>query len=349
MTRILKLGSGSERSAVIEEAAQALAAGELCVFPTETVYGLAANRDVPEAVERLDSVKQREPGKPYTLMLADVEDVERRVSKVPLIARKVIRRFWPGPLTVVFGDEGEEGLGVRVPASETAREIIRAAKVPALVTSANVRDEPPATTAQQAEENLDGLVEVIVDEGRARLKEASTVVKFERGRWEILREGIISEDMIAKQARATLVFVCTGNSCRSPLAEVICRKLLTRRLGCNVDELEGLGYTVLSAGTNAAPGGTASENARIVARQIGCDLSRHTTRPLTRQLVEGADVIYAMTRKHLQVIEDTGGKGKAALMPGKGIADPMGGTVADFSKCADEIMDQLTALMDEQL
>ncbi|NQT18226.1 MAG: threonylcarbamoyl-AMP synthase [Planctomycetes bacterium] len=349
MTRILKIDSGSDRSAIIEEAARALAAGGLCVFPTETVYGLAVNRDVPEAVARLDRVKRRAAGKPYTLMLADPDDVQGCVSKVPLIARRVIRRFWPGPLTVVFGDEGEEGLGVRVPASQTAREIVRAAEAPALVTSANVSDEPPATTARQAEENLDGLVDVIVDEGEAPLKEPSTVVRFQRGRWKVLREGIISEDMIAKQAHATLLFVCTGNSCRSALAEVFCGKLMAQRLGCGAGELEALGYRVLSAGTNAKPGGTAGEHARVVARETGCDLSAHTTRPLTRRLVDDADMIYAMTREHLQVIEEMGGGGKAALLADEAIPDPVGGDVASFRECAVEIMYHLTELMDELL
>jgi len=343
---MLKIEPGSDRSAIVEEAAQTLAEGGLCVFPTETVYGLAANGDIPEAVSRLDAVKRRSPNKRYTLMLADKEDLDNYVSKVPLIAEKVIERFWPGPLTIVFGDEGEEGLGVRVPASEVAREILRMADAPVLVTSANVADEPPATTAQQAADNLDGLVDVIVDEGATPLKEPSTVVRFKRGRWEILREGMVSEDMITKQTHATLLFVCTGNACRSPLAEVICKKMLAGRLRCADDEIEELGYTVLSAGTDAAPGMGASENSRIVARQIGSDLSQHATRPLTPELVAEADRIYAMTEQHLPDIVDMGGEGKATLFGEVDISDPIGGNVEDFRECANEIEEYMAELLD---
>jgi len=349
MTRVLKIEPGSDRSAAVEQAAQTLARGGLCVFPTETVYGLAANADIPEAVSRLDAVKRRAPGKRYTLMLADKEVLDNYVSKVPLIAEKVIERFWPGPLTIVFGDEAEEGLGVRVPASEIAREILRAAGVPALVTSANVADEPPATTAQQAAENLGGLADVIVDEGATPLKEPSTVVRFRRGRWEILREGLVSEDMIAKQAHTTLLFVCTGNACRSPLAEVICKKMLARRLRCTDDEIESLGYTVLSAGTDAVAGMGASHNARIVARQIGCDLSQHSARPLTPKLVGAADRIYAMAEEQLPDIADMGGEGKAALLGEVGIPDPIGGGIEDFRECADEIEEYMAELLDTTL
>jgi len=345
MTRILKIEGGCGRPAVIEQAAQALADGGLCVFPTETVYGLAANGDIPEAVRRLDAVKQRPPGKPYTLMLASKEDLKNHVSKVPLIARNVIERFWPGPLTVVFGDEAGEGMGVRVPASETAREILRAANVPALVTSANVSGEQPAATGREAAESLDGLVDVIVDEGETPLKEPSTVVEFIEGKWHILREGLISESMIAKHAQATLLFVCAGNACRSPLAEVICKRLLARRLDCAYDQVDDLGYRVMSAGTSAAPGGAAAENARTVASEIGCDLTDHTTRPLTLQLVAEADLIYTMAADHLPDVIEMGGEGKTTRMGDADIPDPIGGDLEDYRECADEIEDDLMALL----
>jgi protein-tyrosine-phosphatase len=277
------------------------------------------------------------------------------VSKVPLIARKVIARFWPGPLTVVFGDEadrggpwpaeaegGEQGIGIRVPASKVAQDILHAADVPALVTSANRSGEPPAITAQQAIDSLGEQVDVIVDGGEARLKEASTVVRFSRGRWEILREGLISTDMIAKQAQVAVLFVCTGNTCRSPLAEVLLQKHLCRRIGCAEgracqEQLAALGYTVLSAGTQAVPGEGATQEARQVARLLGCSLAEHSTRPLTGSMVEDADLVFAMAHEHLETIESLGGKGKAFLLGDDEIQDPLGGDLNDFRDCAEEI------------
>ena len=351
MTQVLRLEHGADRERIIGEAGRVLAHGGLCAFPTETVYGLAANRDNAAAVARLSGVKRREPGKHYTLMLADKQDLPRNVAKIPLAARKVVMRFWPGPLTIVFGDEGEEGIGIRVPASATAREIIRKAGVPALVTSANVSGQAPPTDAAMVLAALDGQIDLLVDEGETRLKEPSTVVMFRSGRWEVLREGLISHDMIAKQTLVMILFVCTGNSCRSPLAEVICRKLIAEKLECSMDELEGYGYTVLSAGTEAMPGMHASEEARITARDYGCSLADHTTRPLTDKLARDADRIYAMTMSHLRAIEkilpEAGAK--VSMLADNDIPDPIGGGVEDFRKCAEKIEAALKNVLDKVL
>ena len=349
MTKVLRIEPEADAGGIISDAAQVLANGGLCAFPTETVYGLGASRNNPSAVARLDRVKQREGGKHYTLMLADRESLGQHVKHVPLIAEKVVQRFWPGPLTIVFGDEGTEGIGIRVPASRTAREIVRRAGVPVLVTSANISGRPPATSVGHVLASLDGLVDLVVDEGETRLKEPSTVVVFREGRWEVTREGLISREMIAKQARVTLLFVCTGNSCRSPLAEVICRKQLCDRLDCSEDDLEQLGYRVISAGTQAVAGQSASEEARLAAREIGCSLADHTTRPLTEKAVREADRIYTMTKSHLKTIQgiDPGAEQKTALLGESEIADPIGGDGDDFRQCAQVIEDDIRELLDK--
>src|SRR5207244_2128934 len=101
------------------------------------------------------------------------------------------------------------------------------------------------------------------------------------------------------QACCLILFVCTGNTCRSPLAEVLCKKLLAEQLGCLPEELPRYGFIVLSAGLAALSGGEAAPEAIETARELGADLRGHSSRPLTSRLVAQADYLIAMTHSHL--------------------------------------------------
>src|SRR5207244_10076819 len=95
------------------------------------------------------------------------------------------------------------------------------------------------------------------------------------------------------------VFVCTGNTCRSPLAEALCKQRLAERLGCTPETLPQHGFLVMSAGLAAGSGGGAAPEAIETARELGADLRGHATRPLTSMLVAQADYLIAMTHGHL--------------------------------------------------
>ena len=102
--------------------------------------------------------------------------------------------------------------------------------------------------------------------------------------------------MLQQQAACLVVFVCTGNTCRSPLAEALCKARLAERLGCTAADLPGRGFHVYSAGLAAMTGGPAAEEAVDVARAYGADLTTHASRPLTADLAAQADYLVAMTR-----------------------------------------------------
>src|SRR5260370_30563389 len=102
---------------------------------------------------------------------------------------------------------------------------------------------------------------VVIDDGPSRYGKASTVVQVNGNTWEVLREGVVSEAELKRQAAKLIVFVCTGNTCRSPMAEGLCKKLLAERLGCALEELPERGFVVLSAGLAALMGGQAAPQA----------------------------------------------------------------------------------------
>ncbi len=139
-----------------------------------------------------------------------------------------------------------------------------------------------------------------------------------------------------KPTTFNLLFVCTGNTCRSPLAEVIANHSLANRGWTHV--------RVESAGVGAVWDAPASEGSQKAAVEIGLDLSGHRSQPLTRELVERADVIFAMTPSHVQAVEMMGGEDKVSLITefvgeaaGEPIADPLGGPPEEYAGVRDRI------------
>jgi len=327
------VGNDGKSSPAVQEAASILADGGLVAFPTETVYGIGANTEHAEAVARLRKLKDRPDTKPFSFHIGDRAELPRLVKRVPILGRKLADRFWPGPLTLVFG-RAPRAVGVRVPAHEVAAAFLRACGVPVFAPSANRAGEPPATTADDVLGLFGGRIDAVLDGGPAPLRQSSTVVRVWPRGWELLREGIITRPMIERTLKMHVLFLCTGNSCRSPVAEALCRRELARRFGVNEDELVALGYEIASAGTAAAGGGRASQSAVGAAREAGLDLSAHRTQPLTARLLRDADKVYAMTRGHAEtareMLPEARDKIEVLDPDGEDIVDPIGYSLDRF-------------------
>jgi protein-tyrosine phosphatase len=354
-TRILRAVDIARDEAVIREAGSALARGELVVFPTETVYGVGASAVCPEAVAAMSKLKNRSPDKPFTLHLAGAEQAERYAGPLSPLARRLMRKAWPGPLTLVLPDRrpvrGEpaglvedaiyyEGtVGLRCPAHAVGLAILRAAGVPVVGSSANLGGRPAPRKAAEALADLSGHVALVVDSGPAPLARASTVVRITQAdSYEILREEAISARRLERMARMRYLFVCTGNLCRSPMAEGLAARMLADRLGCAPEELSRHGIDVESAGTAAMPGLGASGNAIEAMRQRGIDITGHRSRPITVDALLAADYIWVMTRSHLEALVRSAPEvaGRVALVDptGDAIADPIGGDLDEYRACA---------------
>lgn len=171
----------------LTRAAKLLRSGGVIAFPTDTVYGLAAAADDEVARRRVYHIKGRPVGLPLILMAAAESQLEGWVH-IDSRAESVIRRWWPGPLTVILHAKGGGTLGVRIPKHEVALELMRAAG-PLMTTSANLHGKEPAMTAAEAA-SLPGIAAVL-DGGTAPGGTASTVLDLTGPEPHVLREGAI--------------------------------------------------------------------------------------------------------------------------------------------------------------
>jgi L-threonylcarbamoyladenylate synthase len=171
----------------LTRAAQLLRGGGVIAFPTDTVYGLAAAADDEVARKRIYRIKGRPVGLPLILMVASESQLEGWVH-VDSRAEALVRRWWPGPLTLILHAKGGGTLGVRIPKHKVALELLRAAG-PLMTTSANLHGKDPAMTAQEAGV-LPGL-SAVLDGGVAPGGTASTVLDLTGPEVHVLREGAI--------------------------------------------------------------------------------------------------------------------------------------------------------------
>jgi tRNA threonylcarbamoyl adenosine modification protein (Sua5/YciO/YrdC/YwlC family) len=278
---------------------------------------------------RLSALKERPDKKLFSLHIDSKEKIEQHCLDIPISAYKLAAKFWPGPLTMVLRAKLGGTIGMRMPDNKVALEIIATSAVPVVCPSANPAGKPAPKTLQEALLELDGKVDLAVDAGITKLGVESTVVDLCLTPLKVLREGAIESSDIEQAVRLkTVLFVCTGNSCRSVMAEGYLKEKLAQRGRGDIE--------VSSCGIVALAGMRPTEAAVAIMQLQGIDISRHTARRLSPEFIKAADLVLVMERSQEEKVLEMAPQAKNRVFLLKEFAkidttcldieDPLGGT-----------------------
>ena len=191
MKRISLNNQNSDLS-LFQEVKDTILKGGIVALPTETVYGLGVLARNKSAVDKLFALKQRDASKPFTLVVGGVDQALNIFTTLPPYGYRLIERFWPGPLTLIFYDKKGDKVGIRVPAHEVLQRILMGIPEPIYLPSANVSGQREALSADQVETSFPEQLDLIVDSGAPQYCQPSTVVDLTFHPFKILREGVVT-------------------------------------------------------------------------------------------------------------------------------------------------------------
>jgi protein-tyrosine phosphatase len=342
-------------------AAEWIAAGKLVVLPTETVYGVALNLLSPPARDAAHALRSGAP-RHWVLHVSSADEALAWVPGISPLGRRLISKALPGPvafqvkLTPADAKHAAERLGsaaaevlvdgfltLRCPDFPITQEVLAAANAPVAIVGVagpggggvfELSDLPEAAASQVAGA-LDG--------GPTRYRKSSTLVRLDAdgpGTFSIARPGVIDERILQKLADFTILFVCSGNTCRSPMAAALATRFLADKLKVQPDEL-GLRHVVVqSAGVHAQRGMRAAREAIDTVKQFNADLSAHFSQPASPDVLRRADVIYTMTDAHRDEILEFYPAAAAKtqrLDPAGDVPDPIGAGVHAYREVAQRL------------
>lgn len=364
--RILDLMSSNDPRDEIHRAVQALAEGKLAVLPLDGTYVVTALATDEAAAERLQQVAHGDTE--GCLVLSSMEAAADFLQPLSAAQSRLLTRSWPSAVLFRFAGALSRGLGAELPgaagrqaapgdelqltvtADEVTHEVLRLLPAPLL---AHVPVSESAVVAVTKQSIWEETVDLVVDAGPVSEPGVPTAVLVTGDSWKIVRPGQVSAESLQAAECTTVCFVCTGNTCRSPMAAAVFRKLLAARLQCDEQELQSHGFLVASAGLAAAAGMPASPEAVELVEHSGGRLAQHQSQPLTPRMLQQADYVFTMTNIHRATIlhqyPELSARVQTLSADGTDVSDPIGQGIDEYRRCLAQITESLERILDRLL
>lgn len=322
-----------------KKAVEILKKGGVIIVPTDTVSGFVTPYWSFEGINRIYKIKRREKGKVLGLFISDNKDVKKFARNVTETRKRIFLNLWPGQLTLLFRaknnipdclvHKGKKTVSLRIPSHPLILKLINEVG-PLVQTSVNISGEKEITKYSEIFEKFGKYVDYVYPQDSYG-NISSTILDVSKYPFKLIRKGpvgishienvLLKKIKLSKDIKTNILFLCTGNTCRSPMAMGIFYSLLDK-------ELKEL-VNVKSAGLSTYDGLFISENTlKVLQKFYNVNLSYYRTKKLRREDLEWADFIYVMEKKHLREIQKMGYYEKVRLLyPGEepyDIPDPFG-------------------------
>ena len=247
---VIDLRKTEDARDVVHRAVQTLAEGRSVAFPTETDYVVASSIRDAAAVGRLVALaapRDLEPA--LTLALKSADEALDWAPRLSAVGRRIARRCWPGPVTMLVADDHPESLVHRLPATSKEAVIgagrlrlrvpghpmladcMRMLAGPVVLAEPAGAGETPPVTAEELLARTGQAVALVIDDGRARYAQPASTIEVLDDEFHVVHPGIVSPETLRRLSSLMVLFVCTGNTCRSPMAEAIFRRMMAERKG----------------------------------------------------------------------------------------------------------------------
>jgi protein-tyrosine phosphatase len=379
MTKVLDWKQAEDPRDVVHLSVQALAEGHLVAFPSRSGYLVAACSLRPAAVENLRSVHEEsltanpsshrsgkiDGSSRPAIVVRSAEELRDYVPEISPVASRLARRFWPGSLVLRLRSKSPSALMTQLPQAvrnlviddqgycsfimtehPSTTEVLRLTSGPLMV----MRPKDSADDPQRADQ-VDGRIALAIDDGPVHAPAKWASIRIEESRCEVENPGSRSIEDWISDSQFKVLLVCTGNTCRSPMAEQLLRRKLKDRFPDHFANSQLSPIEVASAGISAYPGGPASDGAIAAMAEMGLDLTHHESQPTTQPLVDRADLILTMTNNHRLAL-----LGRWPYLASKtfglatdrgDVGDPYGGPAEVYQACAKKMDTFLEAWLEK--